>query len=130
MNKAMKQNNACDHSALYESLKRMKISATARRIGEFMVEKLGYDYAVMVFQLKTALGIRPEKIESALQELIDQRFVRQQPRIDFQRNYILDRGFLAHETRHSEPGMFDDLDAPTTPTVKRPQLRVILGGKL
>ena len=73
MNKAMKENNACDHAALYASLKRMKISATARRIGEFMVDKLGYDYAVMVFQLKTALGIRPDKIVAALQELIDQK---------------------------------------------------------
>lgn len=129
MNKQMKQKNLCDHEALHDSLKRMKISATARRIGEYMIEKLGYDYSIMVFQLKKGLGMPVERIEPALQELIDHRFVRQQPRVDLRRTYALDRGFVAFERTLPMDAMSSGQESRARPDRGRPMLRVIQGGK-
>lgn len=129
MNFSMKQKNHCDHAALHASLKSMNISATARRIGGYMVDKLGYEYAIMAFQLRKGLGISANSIEPALQELIDHRFVRQQQRVDFHRSYALDRGFIAAEVQMQGTQEAEVPAISPRAAGNKPKLRLIQGGK-
>ena len=121
----MKETVPCDRQALSQALKKGKLSGPAKRIGQYMVDMIGYEYSIMIFQLKKALDMPMEIIEDSLDELIAFGFVRQQARLEMRRTYILDKAFLdiqesiASEKERTQDGVES----------KRPHLQLILGGK-
>jgi hypothetical protein len=125
MNYPMKQSVPYDHKALTEALNQLELSPIARRIGQYMVDKLEYEYCITQNQIRKGLVLPADCIEPALNELIDKRFVRQQPRVDSCRTYALDRRFFKFQkSANAAPEM-----TPMAPPRARPKLRLILGGK-
>lgn len=121
----MKESVPCDRQALSQAINKGKLSGPAKRIGQYMVDMIGYEYSIMIFQLKKALDMPVEIIEDSLDELIAFGFVRQQARIEPRRTYILDKAFLeAKENVATEFAHKDEIADP-----KRPRLQLILGGK-
>lgn len=124
----MENKQSCDRIAVSHAIKELNLSKPATRIGQYMVDMLGYEYSIMIWQLKKGLVMDEGLIEECLEELIASGVVRQQPRVGNKRTYVVNHTFGV--ARKAAIAKQEQMSLPDgTKTIRRGHLTLIHGGK-
>jgi len=79
---------------VYEQLRGIEMSPTARSIIKCMVDGAWFDYCIIIKQLTEALSLPKALVEKSLKELIDIGVVKQNALYGKERTYIVNSQFF------------------------------------